>query len=96
MKFLEKMLDKKRQFQAFFFILIQDKDLKALDRYEENIIGKVYDRYKQFTGIELSRLTHAPGSPWASTYKSGEFSVVISNDIIQDHYKQKALQAQEQ
>lgn len=71
------------------------RDLRAiaddpLDRAEMDIVRQVYDLYGKKSGPALSRLTHAPGTPWALTYEVGEFGVVIPTDIIEDHYQQLA------
>jgi uncharacterized phage-associated protein len=57
---------------------------------ESNVVEQVYHLYGDMTGPELSRITHAPGSPWAQTYDPKEFGTVISNDLIEDHYRRLA------
>jgi uncharacterized phage-associated protein len=63
---------------------------EQLDPAAESTIMQVYDIYGQMPGPALSRLTHAPGSPWAETYIPGSFGLEISNDIIEDHYARLA------
>lgn len=63
-----------------------------LSAEEDDIIAQVYGSYGQFSGPALSRLTHARGTPWALTYVPGEFGSSISQDLIEDHYKQLANQ----
>ncbi|WP_281300583.1 MULTISPECIES: type II toxin-antitoxin system antitoxin SocA domain-containing protein [unclassified Iodidimonas] len=62
----------------------------SLGDREKNLIEQVFKIYGKKSGPALSRLTHQPGSPWALTYREGEFGKVISNDIIQDHYSRLA------
>lgn len=57
---------------------------------QSNVIEQVYELYGDKSGPALSRLTHAPGSPWAAVYDPDKFGIVISNDIIEDHYKRLA------
>lgn len=57
---------------------------------QSNVVEQVYQLYGDKSGPELSRITHAPGSPWAQTYDPNEFGTVISNDLIEDHYKRLA------
>jgi uncharacterized phage-associated protein len=57
---------------------------------ESSVIEQVYDLYGDKSGPALSRLTHAPGSPWALTYEPGSFGIVIPNDLIEDHYQRLA------
>ncbi|MGU3399132.1 Panacea domain-containing protein [Brucellaceae bacterium D45D] len=65
---------------------------EELDEQETDIVDQVYEIYGHLSGPELSRLTHASGTPWDLTYKPGEFGCVISNDIIEDHYQRRAAE----
>lgn len=57
-----------------------------LDEIAGHIVGQVYERYGHFTGIELSSITHAEGTPWHITWDGGRGrNRVISNDLI-EHY----------
>lgn len=56
-----------------------------LDKQKVSVLGQALDRYRGFTGVELSDMTHRPGSPWARTRDLG--LEVISNDVIQMHYR---------
>jgi uncharacterized phage-associated protein len=57
-----------------------------LDAAESDIVAQVFEHYGRMTGTALSRLTHAADSPWAATYHEGQFGLVISNELITDHY----------
>ncbi|MBN9555723.1 MAG: DUF4065 domain-containing protein [Alphaproteobacteria bacterium] len=57
---------------------------------EANLIRQVVQLYGDKSGPALSRLTHAPGTPWAQVYEDGTFGIDIPNDIIEDHYKRLA------
>jgi uncharacterized phage-associated protein len=61
-----------------------------LDHREGDVVRQVYEIYGRKSGPALSRLTHAEGTPWHTTYVPGEFGVVIPTDIIEDHYQQLA------
>lgn len=63
---------------------------------EESLIRQIFDIYGHRSGVELSRLTHQPGSPWAQTYLDGMPNLVISNDIIEDHYRALSHEARRQ
>lgn len=69
------------------------RDCPALIEIETDLIGQVYDEYGSMTGPALSRLTHKQGTPWALTYRDGVNGLVISNDIIEEHYNQLAREA---
>lgn len=66
-----------------------DDNLSASDT---NLIQQVFDLYGSKSGPALSRLTHASGTPWATTYDTRFFGIAIPNDIIRDHYQQLARQ----
>jgi uncharacterized phage-associated protein len=63
---------------------------ESLSPSQSRLIEQVNDLYGDMTGPELSRITHAPGSPWSQVYEPGKFGIPISNDIIRDHYKRLA------
>lgn len=65
-------------------------DNEVLDQQEASVIDQVYDIYGGLTGPQLSRMTHANSTPWQMTYRPNEFGIVISNDVIEDHYRRKA------
>ncbi len=54
------------------------------DREFMNIFNPVWARYKNLTGLQLSALTHAPGTPWTEARRSG-FGY-IPNEQIRDHF----------
>jgi len=54
---------------------------------EMEIVRGVWDGYKQYTGSQLSNLTHKPGSPWSSTWEKERFAV-IPPELIGSYYKQ--------
>jgi uncharacterized phage-associated protein len=61
-----------------------------LDECERDIISQVYSVYGKYSGPQLSNMTHAPGTPWYQTYEPGAFGRRISDDLIEEHYRQKA------
>lgn len=65
---------------------------EVLDPQELSIVDQVYDIYGKLSGPVLSRMTHAQNTPWQLTYKPNEFGLDISNDIIEEHYRQKAAE----
>lgn len=65
-------------------------DGEPFDSGQEDIIKQVYDVYGHFTGIQLSALTHAEGTPWYKTWNNGQGrNNVISNDLIEEHFASK-------
>ncbi len=60
------------------------------DEFESDLVRQVYDVYGHLGGITLSRLTHAPGTPWHTVWRSEGKNSTIPNALIQDHYAAKA------
>lgn len=58
-----------------------------VDEETERLLDQVYERYGLRDGITLSKLTHAPGTPWTQVYEDGTFGHVISDDLIQRYYE---------
>ena len=48
------------------------------------VFDRVWDRYKCFSGLQLSALTHADGTPWSITRAKNE--TYIPNELIRDHF----------
>lgn len=61
-----------------------------LDENDTKLIEIVFQKYGKLTGMQLSRLTHAKGSPWSKTW-TGDFGCDISNDLIEEHYRELLL-----
>lgn len=55
---------------------------------QQQLIDQVFDGYGEYTGIELSRLTHQPGTPWAIAWQAGMST--IPDELIKDHYRRRA------
>lgn len=54
------------------------------------LLDKIWDVYNKYDGIELSAMTHQPGTPWDTVWnKLGgkhKKSAPISNALIAEHY----------
>jgi uncharacterized phage-associated protein len=55
---------------------------------DKEFIKKVWNNYKNLSGLQLSALTHEKNSPWEKTW-DGTHNVIIENNIIKEYYKQK-------
>lgn len=53
------------------------------------ILSKVWAAYKRFSAWDLRNKTHESGGPWSKVYKPNKPNVVMENDDIQAHYKQR-------
>ena len=56
---------------------------------EEEVMDAVLDAYGHYDGIQLSMLTHAPGTPWHEVYigdKDDAGDAPIPNKLIKQHF----------
>ena len=65
----------------------------AFDDEQRDVIEQVHEVYGDFTALQLSALTHKPGTPWDVTYREYGAGVIIPNELIRDYYKRLAEQA---
>ena len=52
------------------------------------VFNAVWNRYKNLTGLQLSALTHAEGTPWSVARQRG--APYLSNEEIKSHFKELA------
>ncbi len=53
-------------------------------------LDKVWNVYKNYTGVQLSAMTHRKHTPWDKVYDSGRGeNAIIPNQLIKDHYAAK-------
>lgn len=61
------------------------------------VVDRVWDSYKDYTGVQLSTLTHQPGTPWHQVMefrkRHPNASLWIPNKLIRDHYLKLAGKA---
>lgn len=55
---------------------------------EQDVMDQVINKYSSLSGVALSSLTHADGTPWSNTWNPEIRNVKISNDLIEDHFKE--------
>jgi uncharacterized phage-associated protein len=58
-----------------------------MDAREVHVVDQVYRLYGRKTGTALSRITHAPNTPWSEAYTPAVHGIVLSTDSIAEHYK---------
>jgi uncharacterized phage-associated protein len=57
------------------------------------VVGGVWDVYKVYSAVQLSAMTHQPGTPWATVTQGQQVrGREIPNAVIRDHYKLLATQ----
>ena len=67
---------------------IDPNEVCPQDEYIKQFLNPIWDYYKQFNGLQLSALTHKPGSPWDRTYREHGEGAVISRDLIKEYYRE--------
>lgn len=58
----------------------------------EPLLSRILDLYGRFSAIELSNMTHEPGTPWDETWnkkKENLRHIDIDNDVIKGYFSQK-------
>ncbi len=59
----------------------------AFTEPQRDIVDSIFNHYSQFTGIQLSAMTHKAGSPWHITWEREGRNSPISNDLIENYYR---------
>ena len=63
---------------------------EEIDKDSSEIIEEVYKNYKQYSGSQLSGLTHQKNTPWSKTWESNKYGVIPADDIYK-FYKDNHL-----
>ncbi len=57
------------------------------------LLDRVWNSYKQYSGVQLSAMTHQNGTPWDRIWRESggdNYSgAIIPNELIEQHYKDK-------
>ena len=55
----------------------------------KEFLTAIWDAYKDYSGLELSSMTHKVGTPWYHTKRKHRWRInpTIKNDLIQDYYR---------
>ena len=57
-----------------------------LSETERTIIDHVWKRYGGYSGLDLSRMTHRPDTPWSNAYFGKGRNTTLSESDIQEHF----------
>lgn len=62
------------------------------DEAARSVVDTVWERYKRYTGVQLSNVTHQPGTPWEQTWSEapGRKGLTIPNERIEQHFLELA------
>ena len=66
--------------------VIPEPGVREFDPLECRVMNEVFEIYGKRTAIQLSQLTHSKNTPWYETYYRDKGSLVIPDDLIEDHY----------
>ena len=69
---------------------IKRGDNAEFDGDETDLINQVHSEYGPLSGIELSKLTHAPGTPWHKVWRRSGRNSIIPDELIERHYAEIA------
>jgi uncharacterized phage-associated protein len=61
-------------------------DGDKFDTQESHLLDQIVDIYGKMSGLQLSALTHTPGSPWDITYRTRGQNSVIPQDLMRSYY----------
>jgi uncharacterized phage-associated protein len=68
-------------------IVLEDID-SPVNRQVKEVLDETWKVYRDFSGPQLSNLTHLPGSPWEQTWNSSwqKQGLVIDDHLIQQYF----------
>ena len=69
--------------------LINESSPSTVTGDVQGLLDEVVAKYSHLSGIELSNLTHLPGTPWHQVYEPNMSNKEISDDLIKHHYMAK-------
>jgi uncharacterized phage-associated protein len=55
---------------------------------EDRLLNSVFESYGRFSGIQLSTMTHQPGTPWYQVWHTAGRNAAIPDDLILQHYRE--------
>lgn len=88
---LAREVEIERRPEGGFLIRQSEPRIDPTDRSAKSLVRKVWDQIGNYTGVQLSSLTHRSGTPWhtiASQFGSESPSAVaIPNDLIKDYFR---------
>ena len=73
---------------------VQDFPEDRFDDLEVDLIEQVFDVYRDFSGLRLSQLTHARGTPWHRVWHRTGRNAIIPNDVIEEHFSELAASSE--
>lgn len=59
---------------------------ESLSPEDSGLISEVFEKYGSLSGVQLSNLTHKPGTPWSMVYDPQGWGEQIPDSLIRSHY----------
>lgn len=59
---------------------------RIINPKHKKITDIVLKKFGHFTGLQLSTITHEPGTPWHRRYKSNKLGIEIPNSLTREYY----------
>lgn len=59
---------------------------RTLTADQTELVRWVQHRYRDYSGLQLSAMTHAAGTPWSITMTTQGQNAIIAPELIQEHY----------
>lgn len=91
---IKKLYQKVKQYRSNPIDKKIDSTEGTFTEEEQSVMDQVIDKYSKLSGIALSTLTHANGTPWSNTWTPQIQNLTISNDLIEDHFKKLYLNSE--
>jgi uncharacterized phage-associated protein len=69
-----------------------NEEIFTMDKENENyettiqILDKVWDSYKKYSGYELIDLTHKDNTPWSQVFKHNQHHIKLEDSAIKTYY----------
>lgn len=59
------------------------EDIKAIDEEADKIISDVWGKFKTWTAVQLSALSHRRNSPWSCVYNSDRYGIIPISKMVE-------------
>jgi uncharacterized phage-associated protein len=70
---------------------VKTEEAKCITDDDRALLDKVFSVYDKYDAIQLSTLAHMVGTPWHITWYGKGRNGIIPNDLIKQHYVNKAI-----
>lgn len=71
----------------------EDEDGQVDKEFAKSLLDEIWKVYGEFSAIQLSNLTHEPGTPWSETWSASKRNTIISDELIRIYFKAQAARA---